>query len=197
MKGNKKLNSIFENCHETASQEAFLRSCGFARRGGVPPDSDPSVGVSPPLNDGVSPHRASDDSETDSIIGDGEDLVESHAIRFVSPPESADTVDLEEVAADRTVPVEDEESGSISLEKSGNLLFSDRRSSSSGKPRDERMESPAKKLKIPLRDVVKAIVMNSRNAEEEDREVEKISYVQMLVKKGFKFPGGTQTPSGN
>ncbi|ESQ33970.1 hypothetical protein EUTSA_v10009545mg [Eutrema salsugineum] len=184
MKGNKKLNSIFENCHETASQEAFLRSCGFARRGGVPPDSDPSVGVSPPLNDGVSPHRASDDSETDSIIGDGEDLVESHAIRFVSPPESADTVDLEEVAADRTVPVEDEESGSISLEKSG-------------KPRDERMESPAKKLKIPLRDVVKAIVMNSRNAEEEDREVEKISYVQMLVKKGFKFPGGTQTPSGN
>ncbi|CAH2034228.1 unnamed protein product [Thlaspi arvense] len=189
MKGDKrKINSIFDNCHETASQEDFLRRCGFAQRG-VLPDSDPSVGVSPPLNDGISPRRVSDDSESDSsMIGYGEDLVESQAIRFVSPPQSADTVDFEEDAADRTVPVESE-AGSIALEKSGNLLLlMDRPWSSSGNRGDERSESPAKKLKIPLRDVVKAIVMNSRNVEEEDKETEKMSCVQVLVKKGFKFP---------
>ncbi|KAF8107852.1 hypothetical protein N665_0116s0057 [Sinapis alba] len=173
MSGNKKkISSIFDNCHVTASQEIFLRSCGFAQRG-VPPDSDPSVlglSPSPPLNDGTAPRR---DSETDSVINSGykEELVESHAVRFVSPPESPDTVDSEE---DRTVPVESKKD-SVPLEKSANLL----------------LESPAKKLKVPLRDVVKAIVMNSRSKEEEeeDREIEKkTSCVQILIKKGFNFP---------
>ncbi|KAG2265783.1 hypothetical protein Bca52824_072862 [Brassica carinata] len=174
MKGNKKISSIFDYCHETASQEIFLRSCGFAQRG-VPPDSDPSVlgdSPSPPSNDGTAPRR---DSETDSVINSRyeEELVESHAVRFVSPPESPDTVDSEE---DRTAPVDP-----IPLEKPANLL-----------PSSSRSESPAKKLKIPLRDVVKAIVMNSRRTdeEEEDREVakKKTSCVQILINKGFIFP---------
>ncbi|KAL0656288.1 hypothetical protein Bca4012_076872 [Brassica carinata] len=157
MEGNKKISSIFDYCHETASQEIFLRSCGFAQRG-VPPDSDPSVlGASP------SPR----------VNGYEEELVESHAVRFVSPPESPDTVDSEE---DRTAPVDP-----IPLEKPANLL-----------PSSSRSESPAKKLKIPLRDVVKAIVMNSRRTdeEEEDREVakKKTSCVQILINKGFIFP---------
>lgn len=189
MNGKKKVSSIFDNCHETASQEIFLRRCGFAQRG-APPDSDPSVGVS-----------ASGDSETESVIGSGydEDLVESQAIRFVSPPESADTVELEEDAADRTVPVDEDGGDSIALEKSGNLLLS----SSSGHRREgESLESLSKedggkkkKLNVPLRDVVKAIVMNSRNAEEEDKEIETMSCVQILMKKGFKFPGAIQNPS--
>ncbi|KAJ0228903.1 Transcription factor bHLH140 [Hirschfeldia incana] len=74
------------------------------------------------------------------------DLVESQAVRFVSPPESP-------------VPVD---------------------------------SIPAKKLKIPLRDVVKAIVMNSRSKEEveEDRDIYKkrSSCVQILLEKGFQFP---------
>ncbi|KAG2320696.1 hypothetical protein Bca4012_056269 [Brassica carinata] len=176
MKGDKKkISSIFDNCHETASQEIFLRTCGFAQRG-VPPDSDPSVlgdSPSPPSNDGTAPRR---DSETDSVINSRyeEDWVESHAVRFVSPPESPGTVDSEE---DRTVPVQSKVD-SVPLEESANLLSS-----------SSRLESPAKKLKIPLRDVVKAIVMNSRKTEEEDREIEKkTSCVQILIKKGFNFP---------
>ncbi|KAJ4894792.1 hypothetical protein Rs2_21586 [Raphanus sativus] len=165
MQGKKKkeMSSIFDNCHETASQEIFLRSCGFAQRG-VIPDSDPSVllpGASSPLNE-IASRR---DSQTDSVINSDyqEELVESHAVRFVSPPESPDTVDSEE---DPTVPLQ-----------SANLLSS----------------SPAKKrLKVPLRDVVKAIVMNSRSTEEdEDRGIEKKkkrSCVQILIEKGFNFP---------
>lgn len=158
MKGKKKeMSSIFDNCHETASQEIFLRSCGFAQRG-VIPDSDPSfllLGASSPLNE-IASRR---DSQTDSVINSGyqEELVESHAVRFVSPPESPDTLDSEE---DPTVPLQ---------------------------------SSPAKKkLKVPLRDVVKAIVMNSRSTEEEeDRGIEKKkrrSCVQILIEKGFNFP---------
>ncbi|CAN7077585.1 unnamed protein product [Brassica oleracea var. botrytis] len=157
MEGNKKISSIFDYCHETASQEIFLRSCGFAQRG-VPPDSDPSVlgaSPSPRVNDGTAPR-----GDSDCLNDYEEELVESHAVRFVSPPESPDTVDSEE---DRTAPVDP-----IPLEK------------------------PAKKLKIPLRDVVKAIVMNSRRTdeEEEDREVakKKTSCVQILINKGFIFP---------
>ncbi|KAJ0232147.1 Uncharacterized protein HA466_0293520 [Hirschfeldia incana] len=175
MRGNKKkknISSIFDNCHVTESQEIFLQSCGFAQPG-VLPDSDPSVlgaSPSPPLDE-TAPRR---DSETDNVIDSGyeEELVESHAVRFVSPPESSTTVDSEE---DRTVPVD-----SVPLEKSANLLSS-----------SSRLESPpAKKLKVPLRDVVKAIVMNSRSAEEEDSGIEKKrrSCVQILIEKGFNFP---------
>lgn len=167
---NKKISSIFDYCHETASQEIFLRSCGFAQRG-VPPDSDPSVLGASPLNDGTAPRRDSDDF--DSVNGSVGYEVESHAVRFVSPPESPDTVDSEE---DRTAPVD-----SIPLEKPATLL-----------PSSSRLESPAKKLKIPLRDVVKAIVVNSRSTDEEDREIEKkkkkTSCVQILINKGFNFP---------
>ncbi|CAN6840567.1 unnamed protein product [Brassica oleracea] len=172
MEGNnkKKISSIFDYCHETASQEIFLRSCGFAQRG-VPPDSDPSVlgaSPSPRVNDGTAPR-----GDSDCLNDYEEELVESHAVRFVSPPESPDTVDSEE---DRTAPVDP-----IPLEKPANLL-----------PSSSRSESPAKKLKIPLRDVVKAIVMNSRSTdeEEEDREVakKKTSCVQILINKGFIFP---------
>ncbi|CAH8298686.1 unnamed protein product [Eruca vesicaria subsp. sativa] len=167
MRGNnKKMNSIFDNCQETDSQEIFLRRCGFAQRG-VPPDSDPSIlGLSQspsPLNNGISPPH---DSVTVSVINPGyevEEYVESHAVRFVSPPESPSTttVDSEE---DRTVPVESR----VDLEN---------------------QETPAKKLKIPVRDVVKAIVVNSRSTEE-DGEVEKKkekSCVQVLKEKGFSF----------
>ncbi|WZZ03940.1 hypothetical protein YC2023_089861 [Brassica napus] len=170
---NNKISSIFDYCHETASQEIFLRSCGFAQRG-VPPDSDPSVLGASPLNDGTAPRRDSDDSDSvNGSMGYEEELVESHAVRFVSPPESPDTVDSEE---DRTAPVD-----SIPLEKSATLL-----------PSSSRLESPAKKLKIPLSDVVKAIVLNSRSTDEEDREIEKkkkkTSCVQILINKGFNFP---------
>ncbi|CAN7049758.1 unnamed protein product [Brassica rapa subsp. trilocularis] len=168
---NNKISSIFDYCHETTSQEIFLRSCGFAQRG-VPPDSDPSVlgaSPSPPLNDETAPRR-----DSDSVNGSVGYEVESHAVRFVSPPESPDTVDSEE---DRTAPVD-----SIPLEKPATLL-----------PSSSRLESPSKKLKIPLRDVVKAIVLNSRSTEEEDREIEKkkkkkTSCVQILIEKGFNFP---------
>uniref|UniRef100_A0A1J3HN60 Uncharacterized protein n=2 Tax=Noccaea caerulescens TaxID=107243 RepID=A0A1J3HN60_NOCCA len=197
MNGKKKISSIFDNCHETASQEIFLRRCGFAQRG-APPDSDPSVGVSPPLDDGIASHRAaSGDSETESVIGSGydEDLVESHAIRFVSPPESAATVELEEDAADRTVPVDEDGGDSIALEKSGNLSSGHRREGESLESLSKEDGGKKKKLNAPLRDVVKAIVMNSRNTEEEDKEIEKMSCVQILMKKGFKFPGAIQNPS--
>ncbi|VVA92917.1 unnamed protein product [Arabis nemorensis] len=193
--GNK--NSIFENCHETASQEIYLRRCGFALQDD-PPDSDPSiVGVSPPLNDGVASHRASDDS--DSVVASGYEAVENQAIRFVSPEPSTDTAESEEDAArDRTVLVESEENAArdrtvrVESEVDVDLVSNQTWSSSSG----ERLESPwkvngGKKLKIPLRDVVKAIVMNSRNnieEEEEDRVIEKMSYVQFLAQNGFKFP---------
>ncbi|KAG7593245.1 hypothetical protein ISN45_Aa01g020530 [Arabidopsis thaliana x Arabidopsis arenosa] len=183
MKGNKKISSIFENRHVSASQEVYLQRCGFAVPGQPPPDSDPSVGVSPlPLNEGIASQLSSDDSETDSVIGSGHDAVESQAIRLVSPEESVDTVDLEEDVADRTVEVlaEDKQSD-VPLESENR--------------RDERLESAAKedrgkKLKIPLRDVVKAIVMNSKNTEEEeeaDKEIKKMSCVQILLQKGFKF----------
>ncbi|CAA7028716.1 unnamed protein product [Microthlaspi erraticum] len=185
MNGKKKVRSIFDNCRETASQESFLRRCGFAQRG-VPPDSDPS------LNDGIASHRAASETESLNDSGYDEDLVESHAIRFVSPPESADTVDLEEDATDRTVPVESEVGDSIALEKSGDPSSSGRRRLESLSKEDG---GKKKKLKVPLRDVVKAIVMNSRNPEDEDKEIEKMSCVQILMKKGFKFPGVVQNPS--
>ncbi|XP_010460675.1 PREDICTED: uncharacterized protein LOC104741495 [Camelina sativa] len=168
MKGNKKISSIFD---VSASQEVYLQRCGFAVPGQPPPDSDPSVGVSqPPLNDGTASHPASsDDSETDSVIGSGFDeevAVESEAIRFVSPVESTEE---EENATDPTVEVAAEKLRDVSRD-------------------DERFGK--KKLKIPLRDVVKAIVMNSKNTEEEedeDKEIEKMSCVQILLQKGFKF----------
>lgn len=172
MKGNKKISSIFENRHVSASQEVYLQRCGFAVPGQPPPDSDPSVGVSPPpLNDGIASQRSSDDSETDSVIGSGHDAVESQAIRLVSPEESVDTVDLEEDVADPTVEVlaEDKQSD-VPLESAAK-------------------EDRRKRLKIPLRDVVKAIVMNSKNTEEEeaDKEIKKMSCVQILLRKGFTF----------
>ncbi|EOA39040.1 hypothetical protein CARUB_v10011630mg [Capsella rubella] len=167
MKGNnKKISSIFDQCHVTASQEVYLQRCGYAVPGQPLPDSDPSVEVrvSPPqLNDGIPSHGASDDSETDNV----EVAVESQAIRFVSQEESAETVDVEDDAADPTVEVAAEKQ--------------------SGRSDDERL---GKKLKIPLRDVVKAIVMNSRNTEgeeEEEKKLEKMSCVQILLQKGFKF----------
>ncbi|XP_010478263.1 PREDICTED: uncharacterized protein LOC104757233 [Camelina sativa] len=167
MKGNKKINSIFD---VSASQEVYLQRCGFAIPGQPPSDSEPSVGVSqPPLNDGTAYHPASsDDSETDSVIGSGyneEVAVESEAIRFVSPEESTE----EEDATDPTVEVAAEKQSDVSID-------------------DERFGK--KKLKIPLRDVVKAIVMNSKNTEaeeDEDKEIEKMSCVQILLQKGFKF----------
>ncbi|CAH8253820.1 unnamed protein product [Arabidopsis lyrata] len=172
MKGNKKISSIFENRHVSASQEVYLQRCGFAVPGQPPQDSDPSAGVSPPpLNDGIPSQRSSDDSETDSVIGSGHDAVESQAIRFVSSEESVDTVDLEEDVADPTVEVlaEDKQSD-VPLESAAK-------------------EDRRKRLKLPLRDVVKAIVMNSKNTEEEeaDKEIKKLSCVQILLQKGFKF----------
>ncbi|XP_010499423.1 PREDICTED: uncharacterized protein LOC104776938 [Camelina sativa] len=172
MKGNKKISSIFD---VSASQEVYLQRCGFAVPGQPPPDSDPSVGgvsPSPPqVNDGTaSQPPSSDDSETDSVIGSGFDeevAVESEAIRFVSPEES--TEEEEEDATDPTVEVAAEKQRS-------------------GRRDDERLGK--KKLKIPLRDVVKAIVMNSKDTEaekEKDKEIEKMSCVQILLQKGFKF----------
>jgi len=174
MKGKKKnIGSIFEDCNVSASQEIYLQRCGFAVPGQPPPDSDPSVGVSPPpLNDGIPYQRSSGDSDTDkdSVIGSGNDAVESQAIRCVTPEESVDTVDLEEDVADPTVEVSAEKQSDVPLESAA------------------KKEGGGKKLKIPLREVVKAIVMNSRNTEEEeDKEIEKMSCVQILLQKGFKF----------
>lgn len=169
MKGNKKKRSIFDKCDVSESQEIYLQRCDFAIPGQLPPDSDPSVALSPPLNDVIASHR---DSETDSVIGSGynDDAVESQAIRFVSPEESADTVDSEDDVADPTV---------VMAEKQKDVPV---------EPKVD--EEGGKKLKIPLRDVVKAIVMNSRNTdeeEEEDKKIEKMSCVQILLSKGFKF----------
>ncbi|CAN8290938.1 unnamed protein product [Cochlearia groenlandica] len=177
MQGNKKNNG---SIRISDSQEIFLRSCGYARRGSLP-DPDPTVGISPPLNrDGeTESRRVSVDSETESVICSryGEDLVEIRPIRFVSPPQSADTVDLEEDSTDLTVPVESKDS-------------SDRTAPVESKVDEEEERKKKKRLKVPIRDVVKAIVMNSRNVdeEEEDKDNEKISFVQILINKGFKFP---------
>ncbi|KFK44759.1 hypothetical protein AALP_AA1G299100 [Arabis alpina] len=139
---NKNMSSMFDNCYETTSQEIYLQRCGFALQEN-PPDSD-------------------------SVIASGYDVVETQAIRFVSPEPSTDT-DTVDSAIDRKVPVESE------VDSHG---------------ANERLDSPAKgkKVKVPLRDVVKAIVMNSKKTEEEEgKEIEKMSYVQFLVQKGFKF----------
>ncbi|KAL1208459.1 hypothetical protein V5N11_029683 [Cardamine amara subsp. amara] len=161
MKGNKKNRSIFDKCDVSASQEIYLQRCGFAEPGKPPPDSDPAVVIAS--------HR---DSEMDSVIDSGynDNAVESQAIRFVSPEESAGTVDSEDDVADPMVEVlaEKEKEKDVPVESNVD-------------------EDGGKKLKIPLKDVVKAIVMNSKNTEEEDKKIENMSCVQILLKKGFKF----------
>ncbi|XP_010549386.1 PREDICTED: uncharacterized protein LOC104820582 [Tarenaya hassleriana] len=184
---------IFDHCLETSSQKSQLQRCGFAFQRDDHPDSQLSTGAVPPKNGWNSPR---------DVPGDSEKMVTDSERR----PDTEDNI----VALDRAVPVVLEEQTTVAEVFGPNRLSHEEGGSrvsekpndlsdqplSSRKLKDGNMKSPAKengktKLKIPLREVVKAIVMNSRdqrNKEEEEKDLEKMDYVQILMSKGFKFP---------